>query len=96
MIRPRSVRSKTCRVFCIRSLAQRSFVVDAGRIDEQHRPDGQDFHRLFYRVGGRAGDGGDNRDLLFGQRVQERRLARIAAAEQADVEAEGFGGRLHF
>ena len=71
--------------------AQRPFVVDAGRIDEQHRPDGQDFHRLFHRVGGRAGDRGDDRDLLLGQRIEERRLARVAAAEEADVEAEGFG-----
>ena len=38
---------------------------------------------------------GDDRDLLPGHRVQQRRLAGVAAAEQADVQAEAFGGGLH-
>ena len=27
-------------------------IIDAGGIDEQHRPDGQHFHRFFHRIGG--------------------------------------------
>ena len=54
-ITPRSVRSKTCRVRSTRSSPERAHVVDAGRVDEQHRPERQQLHRLLDRVGGRAG-----------------------------------------
>ena len=74
--------------------AQGPDVVDARRVDEQHRAERQQFHRLFHRVGGRAGHVGDDRDLLPRQRVQQRRLARVAAAEQADVQAEDLWGRV--
>ena len=92
---PRSVRSKTWRVFSHALFAQGADVVDAGGVDEEHRPQRQQFHRLFHRIGGGAGHVGDDGDLLPGQGIEQRRLARIAAAEQADVQAETFGGGLH-
>ena len=49
--------------------AQRPDVVDAGRVDEEHRPQRQHLHRLFHRVGRRAGHLGDDRDLLPRHRV---------------------------
>jgi hypothetical protein len=75
--------------------AQGAEVVDARRIDEQHRADGQQLHGLFHRIGRGAGHFRDDRHLLPGQGVQQRRLARIAAAEQPDVQPETLGSGLH-
>ena len=69
-------------------------VVDTGGVDEHHRADGQEFHRLFHRVGGGAGELGDDGDLLAGDGVEQARLADIAAAEQADMQAQAAGGVL--
>ena len=44
--------------------AERAGVVNARRINEQHRPERQQLHRLLDRVGGRAGHVGDDRDVL--------------------------------
>ena len=72
--------------------AERADVVNARRVNEQHRPDRQQLHRLLDRVGGRAGHVGDDRDVLPRQAVQQRRLADVAPAEDADVQPEAFGG----
>ena len=76
-------------------LPQGTHVVDAGGVDEEHRSQRQQFHGLFHGIGGGAGHGGNDGDLLPGQGIQQRRLAGVAAAEQADVQAETLGGRLH-
>ncbi len=54
------MRSKTCRVFAYTQVAQRPRVVDAGRVDEEHGAERQQFHRLLDRVGRRAGQVGDD------------------------------------
>ena len=64
-------------------------------IDEQHRPKRQEFHRLLDRIGRRARYFGDDRNLLPRERVQQRRLACVPTAENADVQAESFGSGLH-
>ena len=89
---PRSVRSKTCRVRCGAQLAEGADVVDAGRVDEQHRAQRQQLHGLLDRVGGGAGLVGDDRDVLPGDGVEQARLADVAPAEQADVQTHALGG----
>lgn len=70
-------------------------IVDARRVDEDDGTDRREFARLFNGVGRGAGDFGDDRDLLVGQCVDERALAGIALAEEADVKAKAFGGFNH-
>ena len=50
-------------------LPQGTHVVDAGRVDKQHRADGQQFHGLFNRIGGCAGHLGNDGNLLPRHRV---------------------------
>ena len=76
-------------------LAQGPGVVDPRRVDEQHRPDGEQFHWLFDRVSRGAGHLRDDRHLLPRQGIQERGLSGVAAAEESDVQAEGFWRWTH-
>jgi hypothetical protein len=77
--------------------AQRARVVDARRVDEQHRTQRQEFHRLLDGVGRRAGGVGDNRHFLPGDGIQQRGFAYVAPPEDPDVQPERFGcARHHF
>ena len=76
-------------------LAERAFVVHAGSVDEQHRAERQQLHGLLDGVRRGAGDGRDDGHVLARDRVQQRGLPHVAAAEQADVEPQGFRRRLH-
>ena len=62
-------------------LAQRADVVDAGRVDEQHRPERQQLHRLLDRVGRRAGD------------LARRSRPPAASARSAATTCRRCGGR---
>jgi len=73
--------------------SQLAFVVHTGRVNEHHRTQGEELHGFFDRVGGGAGDGGHNRDLLAGDGVEQAGLAHVAPAEEGDVKAQGFRGR---
>jgi hypothetical protein len=55
---------------------------------ERVKPERQQLHRFLDGVGGRPGDLGHDRHVLPGDRVQERRLADVAPAEDADVQAQ--------
>ena len=76
-------------------LPEGAHVVDPGRVDEEHRPERQQFHRLLHRVGRRSRDVGDDRNLLAGEGVQQRGLPHVAAAEQADVKPHPLGRMFH-
>jgi hypothetical protein len=69
-------------------LAEHADVVDAGGVDEEHGAERQQFHRLLDRVRGRAGEVADDADLLARDRVEQARLADVAAAEDADVKPQ--------
>ena len=66
-------------------------VIDARSVGHDHWADGQDFHRLRHGVGRRAGDVGDNRQPLVGERIDHAGLARVAPAEYRDVHPLGGG-----
>ena len=81
--------------------AQRAHVVDAGGVNEQHRPDGQQLHRLLDRVGGRSRHLGDDGHLLPYQGIEQRRLAGIARpnrpmCRRKDLEAVRMDFALFF
>ena len=68
-------------------LAQFADVIQASGIDYDHRAERQNFHRFVNRVGGSAGNGGDDRQRLIGQGVDQAGLAGVAATEQSDMQA---------
>ena len=73
--------------------AEGTLVVDAGGVDEEDRSERQEFHRLLHRVGGGAGEFRDDGDLLPRDGVEQRRLADVAAAEDADVRGGATSAR---
>ncbi len=68
--------------------AKGAHIVDAGRVDEEHRPERQQFHGFFHGVGGRAGEVRDNGHLLPSDGVQQTRFSHIAAAEDAEKQSK--------
>ena len=69
-----------------------AYVVDAGRIDEDDRPDRREFTSFFHRVGGCPGNVAHNGDLLVRERVDERTFPGVPTAEKADVKTQAFRG----
>ena len=65
---------------------QLAFIIKTGSIDEHHRAERRQFKRFLHRVGRRARLIGDDRHRLSNQRVHQRRLAAVAATEDADVQ----------
>ena len=68
-------------------LTERALIINARRVDDNHRTDREQFHRLLHRIGGRALDIGNNGQCLSGHAVYHAGFARIAQAEKADVYA---------
>ena len=75
--------------------AQRADVVDARGVDEEHGAERQELHRFLHRIGGGAGLGRDDRHLLARQGVEQRGLADVAPAEDADVQTNSTRCRVH-
>ena len=67
--------------------AERALIVNTRCVDDNHRTDREQFHRLLHRIGGRALDIGNNGQCLSGHAVYHAGFARIAQAEKADVYA---------
>ena len=67
-------------------LAEGSHVIDSGRVDEEHRTQGQQLHGFLHGVGGGAGELRDDGHVLLGDGVQQAGLAHVPAAEQAYVQ----------
>ena len=82
--------SKTCRVFWTRSRRVRR-IINARRVDEQHRPQRQQFHRLFHRIGVVPATG-ENRNLLARQRIEQRRFATLRRPKKAMCRRRLLGG----
>ncbi len=72
-----------------------SHVIDACGIDEEDRAQGEQFHRLLDRIGGRSGVFGDDGHLLACYGIEKTGLAHVPSAEEADVKAKSFRGTLH-
>ena len=70
-------------------------IVQSGRIQKDHRPQGRHLQRLFHRVRRAARRGGNDGHVLPHERVEQGRLARIAPPEQADMQAQGLGTFVH-
>ena len=74
---------------------QRADIVNTSGVDEEHRTNRQQFHRLFDRIGRCAGDVRDDRDRLGRvMSVQQRGLANVPPAENADVQSQAFRCQL--
>ena len=73
-------------------LAERAHVVEAGRVDEQHRAEGQQLHGLLHRVGGGARLLRHDGHVLPGDGVQQAGLAHVAPPEEGDVQAHAAWG----
>ena len=69
-------------------------VVQPGGIDQDTRAQRQNFNRFVNRVGRRSLDGGDDRQILGSQGVDQTGFAGVAAAEQCDVGAFGTGSAV--
>ena len=82
---------------CARHALRAEFadVVEAGGVDQLHRAERLQLHGFLHRIGGGAGHVRDDRHLLAGERVHQRRLAGIAPAEEGDVEARAAGSCVH-
>ena len=72
--------------------AQLALVVEARGVDDHDRPQGQQLHGLAHRVGGGALHLGDHGQGLAGDGVDHAGLARVPAAEKADVYSVPGGG----
>ena len=67
-------------------LAERARVVEARGVDDDHRPQGQDLHRLRDGVGRRAERVRDHGEVLTRHGVDQARLARVPQTEEPDVD----------
>ena len=72
-------------------LTERALIINARRVDDNHRTDREQFHRLLHRIGGRALDIGNNGQCLSGHAVYHAGFTRIAQTEKADVYALAGG-----
>ena len=77
-------------------IAQFAGIVEAGGIEQDHRTDRQQFHGLLHGIGGGAGHLRHYRQLLPRHRVEQRRLADVAAAQKPDMQALSAGGSTQF
>ena len=71
-----------------------ALVVKTRRVDDEHRPQGQQLHGFLHRVGGGAPGVGNDGQLLAGDGVDHAGLSGVAAAEKADVYPVGGGGGI--
>ena len=85
------------RPFCLLDpqFSQLALVVKARRIDDDHRPHGQQLHGLLDRVGGGALDLGHHRQLLTGHGVDQTGFSGVSPAEKSDVDPLGGGRVVH-
>jgi len=74
-------------------LAQGSHVINAGRINEEHRPQRQQLHGFLDRIGRGPGEFGDDGHILPRDRVEQAGLANVSASEDADMKPKSFGRR---
>ena len=72
--------------------AKLPFVVEPRGVRHEARAEGQYLHRLGDRVGSGAGDVGDDREVLPGERVDKRRLAGVAPPEERDARPHAVRG----
>jgi hypothetical protein len=57
--------------FCHAHFSQCAAIVDAAGVDEQDRPDGEQFHGFFDGIGSRSRELGDDRHFLARQCVEQ-------------------------
>ena len=67
--------------------AQFAFIVDARRVNQQYRTQGEQFHRLGHGIRRGTRRVGHNGQVLVRQGVDEARFAGIATAEDTDMDA---------
>ena len=65
-------------------------VVPAAGVEPEDGAEGEELHRLFHHVGGGAGLGGDDGDVLARDSVEQGGFADVGTADEGDGEAEGF------
>ena len=75
-------------------LAQSAFIIEAGGVDDNDRPQRQQLHCLLHRVGGRAEGVGDNGDTLIGHGIDNARFARVTPPEKGDMRPHRGYGRI--
>ena len=73
-------------------LTQHPLVVQTGGVDDDHGSQGKQLHGLLHGIGGGARHVRDYRQGLTRDGVDQGGLARVAQAEEADVDAVGGGG----
>ena len=67
-------------------------VVQTRSVYEDDRAEGKELHALLDGVGGGAGNGGDHRQVLVGQGVQEAGFAGVGPAEEDYMQSVGSRG----
>lgn len=75
--------------------AQCARVVESRGVGQEAGAEAGQLHRLRDGVGGGARNVGDHGDRLSRQRIDERGLAAVAAAEESDVQSFGCGCIVH-